>query len=98
MSSSVFFLILLFSLEAYSLFSQQKISTFKQREFIRAPQVSWHKSYNGSGEESHPHYVIQTSDLGFLMVGETGSVEDRNAKFFLVKTDQRGKLIWKKET
>ncbi len=61
------------------------------------PSMSWHKSYNGSGEESHPHYVIQTSDLGFLMVGETGFVEDRTAKIFLVKTDSLGKLIWKKE-
>ena len=36
-----------------------------------APVLDWHKSFNGSGEESHPHYVIQTKDLGFLMVGET---------------------------
>ena len=26
--------------------------------------LDWHKSFNGSGEESHPHYVIQTKDLG----------------------------------
>ena len=31
------------------------------------------------------------------MVGETGFVEDRTAKIFLVKTDRLGKLIWKKE-
>ena len=51
------------------------------------PKLDWHKSYNGSGEESHPHYVIQTKDLGFLMVGETGFVDDRSARIFLVKTD-----------
>ena len=62
-----------------------------------APKVLWHKSFNGTGEESHPHYVIQTKDLGFLMVGETGFVEDRSAKIFLVKTDLRGKLLWQKE-
>ena len=62
-----------------------------------APKVLWHKSYNGTGEESHPHYVIQTKDLGFLMVGETGFVEDRSAKIFLVKTDSGGKLLWQKE-
>lgn len=64
---------------------------------IRKPMVSWHRSYNGSGEESHPHYVIQTSDLGFLMVGETGFVEDRSARIFLVKTDRHGELLWQKE-
>ena len=56
-----------------------------------APVLDWHKSFNGSGEESHPHYVIQTKDLGFLMVGETGFVEDRSARIFLVKTDSKGK-------
>ena len=61
------------------------------------PKLDWHKSYNGTGEESHPHYVIQTKDLGFLMVGETGFVEDRSAKIFLVKTDSGGNLLWQKE-
>jgi hypothetical protein len=61
------------------------------------PKLDWHKSYNGTGEESHPHYVIETKDLGFLMVGETGFVEDRSAKIFLVKTDAGGKLLWQKE-
>ena len=60
------------------------------------PQIEWHRTYNGSGEESHPHYVIQTKDLGFLMVGETGFVENRTAKILLVKTDSQGNLIWKK--
>ena len=62
-----------------------------------APKVLWHRSYNGSGEESHPHYVIQTKDLGFLMVGETGFVDDRSARIFLVKTDSGGRLLWQKE-
>ena len=33
-----------------------------------APKVLWHRAYNGSGEESHPHFVIETRDGGFLMV------------------------------
>ena len=62
-----------------------------------APKVLWHRAYNGSGEESHPHYVIETRDGGFLMVGETGFVEDRTARIFLVKTDSKGRLKWKRE-
>ena len=62
-----------------------------------APKISWHKSYGGSGEESHPHYVIQTKDTGFLMVGETGFIEDRSARILAVKTDRRGELLWKRE-
>ena len=61
------------------------------------PPVLWHKAYHGSGEESHPHYVIQTKDLGYLMVGETGFVEDRSSRIFLVKTDRNGTLLWQKE-
>ena len=64
---------------------------------LAQPKVSWHKSYGGSGEESHPHYVIETQDRGFLMVGETGFVEDRSARILVVKTDRKGDLIWKKE-
>ena len=60
-----------------------------------APVLDWHKSFNGSGEESHPHYVIQTKDLGFLMVGETGFVEDRSG-IFLVKTDLKV-ITWQRE-
>lgn len=62
-----------------------------------APKISWHKSYGGSGEESHPHYVIQTKDTGFLMVGETGFIEDRSARILAVKTDRTGELLWKRE-
>jgi len=62
----------------------------------QAPEMQWHVSYNGSGEESHPHYVIETSDGGFLMVGETGFIPD-TAKIYVVKTDSSGGLLWEKE-
>ena len=52
------------------------------RDLRSAPELIWHRSYNGSGEESHPHYVIETRDGGFLMVGETGFVEDHSADLF----------------
>ena len=68
-----------------------------QGTLFSAPKVLWHRAYNGSGEESHPHYVIETRDGGFLMVGETGFVEDRTARIFLVKTDSKGRLKWKRE-
>ena len=61
------------------------------------PKMEWHKGYNGSGEESHPHYVIETGDGGFLMVGETGSIHNRTARVFVVKTNSWGDLRWKQE-
>ena len=45
-----------------------------------APAAEWTRSYNGSEEESHPHYVIETSDGGFLMVGETGFIDNVSKK------------------
>jgi hypothetical protein len=63
----------------------------------KPPEVEWHKAYNGSGEESHPHYVIETTESGLLMVGETGFIDDETARIFVVKTDSSGKLMWKKE-
>ena len=61
------------------------------------PEIEWHYVYNGSGEESHPHYVIETSDRGFLMIGETGFIWNNTAKIYAVKTDSSGSLIWEKE-
>lgn len=61
------------------------------------PKMEWHKGYNGSGEESHPHYVIETGDGSFLMVGETGSIHNRTARVFVVKTNSWGDLRWKQE-
>ena len=60
------------------------------------PAMEWHQAYNGSGEESHPHYVIETSDGGFLMVGETGFIPN-SAKIYVVKTNSSGGLLWQKE-
>ena len=79
--------IYIFLFVAVSLWSQNQSS----------PAILWHKTYHGSGEESHPHYVIQTKDLGYLMVGETGFVENRSARILLVKTDRNGILLWQKE-
>ncbi len=63
----------------------------------KAPDMEWHKSYQGSGEEAHGHYIIVCSDGGFLQVGETGFIQNSTAKIFVVKTDSLGELLWKKE-
>ena len=63
----------------------------------RPPEIQWHRAYQGSGEESHPHYVIETRDGDLVMVGETGFVEDASARILIVKTTSEGKLKWKKE-
>jgi uncharacterized repeat protein (TIGR02543 family) len=81
----------------YSLLCIIIIFNLFQKTYAQAPEMEWHKIYNGSGEESHPHYVIESSDKGFVMIGETGFVWNNTAKIYVVKTDSLGQLEWEKE-
>lgn len=65
-------------------------------EYANAPDIEWNTEVSGSEEESHGHYILSCSDGGFLQIGETGSLPN-SAKILVVKTDQHGNLIWKKE-
>jgi hypothetical protein len=64
--------------------------------YPEAPELSWFNSYNGSGEESHGHFILTCSDGGFLQIGETGYFPG-SAKIYVVKTDADGSRIWEKE-
>ncbi len=56
----------------------------------------WFQNYSGSQEESHGHFMLATSDNGFLQVGETGFIPV-GAKILVVKVDENGSLLWRKE-
>ena len=60
-----------------------------------APKTLWFKGYNGTGEESHGHFIMSCSDGGFLQIGETGYIP--NSKILVVKTDSEGDFLWAKE-
>jgi len=53
------------------------------------PAQQWFTSHNGSGPESHGHFIMSCSDGGYLQVGETGYVPN-SAKIYVVKTDSNG--------
>lgn len=63
---------------------------------IAQPAQEWFTSHNGTGSESHGHFILSCSDGGFLQVGETGFIPN-SAKVLVVKTDASGNLLWKKE-
>ena len=65
-------------------------------QYPTAPSQAWFKSYKGSEEESHGHFILSCTDGGFLQVGETGLIPN-SAKILVVKTDAEGDLQWKKE-
>ncbi len=78
-------------------FSCKKVNQDCNTEaYPNAPAQAWFTSYNGSGEESHGHYILTCSDGGFLQVGETGFIPN-SAKILVVKTNSSGNLEWKKE-
>ena len=85
-----------------SLYLQKSFKTFVYL-FIPAiivcePGVDWFVSYNGSGEESMGHFVIECEDGGFLQVGETYFfTEPITTKLYVVKTNINGEKIWDKE-
>ena len=60
-----------------------------------APKSLWFKGYNGTGEESHGHFIMSCSDGGFLQVGETGYIP--NSKILVIKTDNEGDFLWANE-
>ena len=73
----------------------QKEGFFKVSTKNLPPLTEWKKSYSGSYEESHGHYIIACSDGGFLQVGETGFLP--STRILAVKVNGSGKLEWKKE-
>ena len=65
---------------------------------ISEPGLDWFVSYNGTGEESMGHFIIECEDGGFLQVGETYFfTEPITTKMYVVKTDMDGEKIWDKE-
>lgn len=80
-----------------SCFSCRKVNDdCNQKSYDNAPDKEWFKSYSGSKEESHGHFVLTCSDGGFLQIGETGFITT-SSKLLAVKTNSNGDLIWKKE-
>jgi len=55
--------------------------------------MQWNKTFGGKDEDS-TQAIIQTSDGGFAIAGETRSFGSGNYDFWLVKTDQNGTMQW----
>ena len=58
-------------------------------------EIEWFQQYNGSGEESHGHFILTCEDGGFLQVGESNFLP--NSKIYVVKTNATGEFEWENE-
>ena len=65
-------------------------------EPVVIPEKDWMRTIEGTQEESHGHFILATSDGGYLQIGETGFIPD-GAKIMVAKLDSTGNYAWKKE-
>ncbi|MDD4238516.1 MAG: hypothetical protein PHT62_08170 [Desulfotomaculaceae bacterium] len=56
----------------------------------------WLKTYRGNGY-SDCHCVKEVSEGGFVLAGETKSKHGYDHDVYVVRTDEKGELIWEKE-
>ena len=61
----------------------------------RAPAVEWHRGY-GTDYEEGVHEGAQTSDGGYIGVGDTREGESRYTDMLIVKVDSDGSLEWQR--
>jgi hypothetical protein len=58
-------------------------------------QVEWNKTYGGDEEDEEAHYLFQTTNGDFFIIGRTTSFDSVNGmKIFIVKADVTGTLLW----
>jgi len=62
-------------------------------EGVHSPPIEWSKTYGGAGLEN-ARCMIQTSDGGYTLAGDTESFGAGNKDFWLVKTDASGNMEW----
>ncbi|MFZ8835354.1 MAG: hypothetical protein ACO2O5_14355, partial [Candidatus Caldipriscus sp.] len=73
------------------LLSVSLVALFTQSAYA----VAFAKTYGGTGDD-RASYVLQTSDGGYIVVGDIGSLGADSFDIFLVKTDANGNIIWAK--
>jgi len=60
---------------------------------VESPPIEWNKTYGGTGLEN-ARCMIQTSDGGYALAGDTASFGAGRKDFWLVKTDASGNMEW----
>jgi len=59
------------------------------------PERLWHVG-QGTAREEHVHEGLQTSDGGYIGIGQTGDGSGRNTDWLIIKVDGSGGLQWQR--
>jgi len=68
---------------------------FASKGFSQAPDMEWHKGY-GTDSGEHIHEIIQTSDSGYIGIGQVSERQRKGADILVVKIDSKGEFLWQK--
>jgi hypothetical protein len=55
--------------------------------------AKWNQSY-GQSQYDYAYTLVETSDGGYAIAGETSSLDDSGQDFWLIKTNKFGKMEW----
>ncbi len=82
----------------YALAGYTNSFSVRLRDFwlVKADQygnMEWNQTYGGRGMDT-ARSLVETSDGGYALAGETGSFGSGNPNFWLVKTDSYGNVEW----
>ncbi len=79
----------------HSIISIFVTSTWGGVAFADAPEILWDSTFGGSGFDLG-RSVQQTSDGGFIVLGDTQSYGAGGFDFWLIRTGSDGKELWNK--
>jgi hypothetical protein len=74
---------------------KKKTSSDNQSNQDKAPAMEWHQGH-GTDLGEHVHEGMQTSEGGFIGIGQTDESHERGYDILVVKTDAKGNLEWQR--
>ena len=63
--------------------------------WAQTPKMEWNKGY-GTDNGEHINEIMQTSDGGFIGIGQTNESGAHNYDILVIKTDPNGDFQWQK--
>jgi hypothetical protein len=66
---------------------------FLARIYAQAPDMEWNKGY-GTNQGEHIHEIMQTSDGGYIGIGQMSEGGNKGMDILVIKIDSTGEFLW----